>query len=125
MYMSQTLDQLRRNELELGNASPPRQLHAPELSPGAIQKKAGVSEAQCASLRSIIRSCVVRHFCGNVVGVRRKAVGNVSLCTAEPEINILQAIRQVSGAASDLLNELTEKYAPPPQFKEVRVCKPA
>jgi hypothetical protein len=115
-------DQLRRNELELGDVSPPRQLQAPELSPCAFQKKACVSEAQSANLRSIIRRCVVRHFCGNVVGVRRKAVGNVSLCTAEAEINILQAIRQVSGAARDLLNELIEKYAPPPQFKEVCVC---
>ena len=119
MYMSQTLDQLRRNELELGHPSPPRQLEAPEMSPNPFQKKPYPSDLQATSIRSYVRSCVVRLFLSNVVAVRRKAQGNVSLCTNRPEVNIILAIRDVSGAASDLLNDLMKNYLPPPQFKEV------
>jgi hypothetical protein len=119
MYMSQMLGQQRRNELELGHPSPPRHLDAPEFSPSTSHKKPYVSDAQATSIKSYVRSCVVRLFCGNVVAVRRKATGNVSLCTTRPEVNILQAIKDVSGAASDQLNDLIKNYLPPPQFKEV------
>jgi hypothetical protein len=122
MYMSQTLDQLRRNELQLSHPSPPRQLEAPEMSPSPFQKKPYASDVQASSIRSYVRSCVVRLFCSNVVAVRRKAHGNISLCSTRAEVNILQAIRDVSGAACDQLNDLIKNYLPPPQFKEVCQC---
>jgi len=121
MYMSQMLEQLKRNELELGHPSPPRQLEAPIMSPRPCQQKPYASEVQATSLRSYVRSCAVRFFCGNVLAVRLKAQRKLSLLTTRGEINILQAIREVSGAASDQVNDLIKNYLPPPQFKEVSV----
>jgi len=63
----------------------------------------------------------VRHFSGNVVALRRKAQGNVSLCATGPEVNILCALRGVSGTASDLVNDIMQNYSPPVPYKEVRV----
>ena len=120
MYLASILDAIRKNEVGMRQATTPRGLHAPEPACSFADKKAPVTDAHVNTVRQIIKRCVVKHFCGNVVALRKKSEANKSLFTAVSEINVVEAMKATSSASSDFLVEIMRTHIPPLQFKEVR-----
>ena len=119
MYAANILDHLRTNDLGMITAGTPSRFLPPEYTHVPIDKKPTVTETQIQSLRQIIKACVVTHFCGNVVGLRKKSEINKSLFAGRTEINIVEAMKAVSAIAEAMVTDVMRTSLPPTQFKEV------
>ena len=113
------MEHLRQHDLGMKASFTPSRLLPPESPHVSTDKKPTVTETQIQSLKQIIKKCVVTHFCGNVVALRKKSEMNKSLFAGRTEINIVEAMKAVSAIAHAMVTDVMRTSLPPPQFKEV------
>ena len=101
-------------------ATTPRGVLAPDNPRFHTEKKPYVTDAHIGTVKQIIKKCVVKYFCANVVALRKKSEVNKSLLAAGIEVNIVEAMKSVSCTSSSFITELMKTHTPPAQFKEVR-----
>ena len=104
-------------------APSPRGLLAPPDVPSAGGGKPECSNMQLEQLQVYIKQAVVRYFCRDVVGVRRKCAPSCFSLTDAP-VSISEALKGISDGASKIYDHVTTNYKPPNKFGEVRRISP-
>jgi hypothetical protein len=104
-------------------APSPRGLLAPPDVPSAGGGKPECSNMQLEQLQVYIKQAVVRYFCRDVVGVRRKCAPSCFSLTDAP-VSISEALKGISDRASKIYDHVTTNYRPPSKFGEVRTVSP-
>jgi hypothetical protein len=78
---------------------------------------------QLEQLQVYIKQAVVRYFCRDVVGVRRKCAPSWFSLSDAP-VSISEALKGISDGASKIYDHVTSNYRPPSKFGEVRTVSP-
>jgi hypothetical protein len=118
------LDSVRRLELGMRSASSPRGLPSPPDVVLAKENKRECSKQQLDQLLVYIKQAVVRYFCNNVLGVRKKSTRSCFVMSPD-SISILDALKGLSENASKIIDHVTENYLPPSTYKEVNIAQSA
>ena len=78
---------------------------------------------QLEQLLVYMKQAVVKYFCRDVVGVRRKCAPSCFSLTDAP-VSISDALKGISDGASKVYDHVTTNYKPPNKFGEVRTIFP-
>ena len=105
------LDSVRRLELGMRSASSPRGLPSPPDVVLAKENKRECSKQQLDQLLVYIKQAVVRYFCQNVLGVRKKSTRSCFVMSPD--------------SISKIIDHITENYLPPSTYKEVNIAQSA
>jgi hypothetical protein len=78
---------------------------------------------QLEQLQVYMKQAVVRYFCRDVVGVRRKCAPSW-FSLSDAAVSISEALKGISDGASKIYDHVTTTYKPPNKFGEVRTISP-
>ena len=124
-YQGLMFDTLMRLELGMRTAPSPRGGLSPPQSASAPVSKPECSKQQLDQLTVYIKQAVVRYFCKDVHGVRKKSSRSCFSMSVD-SVSIVDAIRGLSSSALALYDHVTANYNAPARHVEVRMkCLPA
>lgn len=117
-YQSLLLDAVTRLELGLRSSPSPRGGLSPPVVDMSQSSKPECSRQQLDQMNVYVKHAVLRFFCKNVQGERKKTARSCFTSCGD-SISVMEALKGVSENAAKIINHVTENYSAPSASKEV------
>jgi hypothetical protein len=114
------MDAVTRLELGMQTSPSPRGGLSPPVVAMSMNSKPECSRQQLDQLNVFLKHAVLRFFCRNVQGERKKSTRSC-FSTSVDGINVIEAVKSVSENASRILDHVIDNYSAPSSSKEVSI----